>query len=855
MLKRHRARISALCFVWVVPILLAVAPAWAGERVALVIGNAAYAHAPALATPVNDAADIGTALERLGFAVTRVENADQATLLGSLRSFASAAVGSKMAVVFYAGHGVAVNERNFLVPVDARLASQEDVDFEAVPLGLVERAVARASDVRLVILDACRENPFAASLGQGLAPAGPAAGMLVAYAAKEGTVAPEAQGRNSPYAEALLRHLEEPGLEVGLVFGRVREAVLTATGGGQEPVTYGSLTGESVTLAIQPASSEDDPAPAAPAEGESGADQLTAEMLAAERLYWASVKDSDDPAEIQTYLDQYPDGLFAALARTRLKRLGGAAAPEATEADAPPEVAAQAEAQGGVETPPVPEEPEPSLEPEAVEEALGLQRDHRRLIQSGLAQLGFDPGPADGVFGQRTRAAIGAWQESVDKPATGYLDAEGAKKLAKEGHAAAPPPGKRAEEAVKAAMDTLSKALRAAGEIEDHGDRARALARIGEILAKAGDERRAAKIFDLAVAAAEREASDYDRSNALKEIVAAQAEAGDAQGAAQTIARALADAQRRSDAYDRALALTSIATAQAEVGDTGSAKQTLARALASAEQITYDTPRDHALGGIAEAQARAGDIRGALATTQGINKENRQGAFALASIAGAQAKAGDIRGALATTQGINEKSWHGHALFSIAEAQAKAGNIRGALATAERIADTSWHGAVFFRIAEAQAQGGDIQGALATAQRIEDGEERATKVFSWIAEAQAKASDAEGAARSIERALATAERIADASSRAWALANIAEAQAKASDAEGAARSIERALATAERIADASSRAWALGRIAEAQAKAGDIRGALATAQRIEDEEIRAGALINIAEAQLESGTR
>ena len=731
MLKRHRARISALCFVWVVPLLVAVAPAWAGERVALVIGNAAYAHAPALATPVNDAADIGTALERLGFAVTRVENADQAALLSGLRDFASAAAGAEMAVVFYAGHGVAVNERNFLVPVDARLASQEDVDFEAVPLGLIERAVARASDVRLVILDACRENPFAASLGQGLAPAGPAAGMLVAYAAKEGTVAPEAQGRNSPYAEALLRHLEEPGLEVGLVFGKVREAVLTATGGGQEPVTYGSLTGESVTLAMQPASSGDDPAPAAPAEGENGADQLMAEMLAAERLYWASVKDSDDPAEIQTYLDQYPEGLFAALARTRLKRLGGAAAAVAPDADAPPEVAAQAEAQGGVEISAVPAEPAPSLEPEAVEEALGLQREHRRLIQSGLTSLGFDPGPADGVFGQRTRAAIGAWQESVDKPATGYLDAEGAKKLAKEGHAAAPPPGKRAEEAVKAAMDTLSKALRVAGKIEDSGNRAEALAEIGEVLAKAGDTRRAAKTFELAAAAAKTEDYEFSRNLALYRIAGARARGGN-------VRAAWATAQDISDDDRLVNALADIAKAQAEAGEAEGAAQTMSRALAIAGQIEDESERDEALLSVARAQVTIGNFRGASSTTERIAR-NLYAVWGYRGIAKAQAKVGNLGAAARsvekaseTAERIVDDSDRAWALASIAETQATASDAEGAarsieraLATAERIANSSSLDTALVRIAEAQTQGGDIQGALATAERITDASQRA----------------------------------------------------------------------------------------------------------------------------------
>ena len=233
-------------------------PALAAPRVALVIGNASYAHAPTLANPLNDAADVGAALGRLGFEVTRLENSDRASLWRGLKDFALAASASEVAVVFYAGHGIEVDRRNFLVPVDARLASDQDVEFEAVPLELVSRAVERASGLRLVILDACRENPFATkmqragatrSLGRGLARVEPSGETLVAYAAKGGTVASDGSGRNSPYSTALLNHLEERDLEVGLMFRKVRDSVLASTGGRQEPFVYGSLSSHGVYLA------------------------------------------------------------------------------------------------------------------------------------------------------------------------------------------------------------------------------------------------------------------------------------------------------------------------------------------------------------------------------------------------------------------------------------------------------------------------------------------------------------------------------------------------------------------------------------------------------------------------------
>ena len=218
-------------------------------RVALVIGNAEYAYAPLLNNPVNDGEDVTEALERLGFSVTLLENADQTALRRGLQQFARAASVAQFALVYYAGHGIEVDRRNFLVPVDARLTSDADIEFETVPLDLVLQSVSRAS-FRLIILDACRENPFTRtmqsagttrSIGRGLALIEPPGGMLVAYSAKEGTLAEDGDGRNSPYAQALLRLLEQPDLEVGIMFRHVRDEVLAATGGRQEPFTYGSL--------------------------------------------------------------------------------------------------------------------------------------------------------------------------------------------------------------------------------------------------------------------------------------------------------------------------------------------------------------------------------------------------------------------------------------------------------------------------------------------------------------------------------------------------------------------------------------------------------------------------------------
>ena len=417
--------------------LVAAGHALAAPRTALVIGNAAYAHVPALANPRNDAADVGAALARLGFAVTRLDNAGHAELRQGLLDFQRAASASETAVVFYAGHGIEVDGRNFLVPVDARLASDQDVEFEAIPLELVSRAVSRASGLRLVVLDACRENPFAVSMqragatrsiGRGLARVEPSGETLVAYAAKEGTVAADGEGRNSPYSAALLRHLEEPGLEVGLLFRRVRDAVLRSTGGRQEPFVYGSLSSRGVYLATAPTAPEPGGAGAAvtmPSATGSGPSRTTTEQLAA-RAYEAAERLHAVEA-YEAVLRRFPESVYADLAKAQLARL------KETPAPSPTGTGSLAAGPSAPATPPVSRvQPSPApagLGPDEVELTLGLERAERQFVQGGLASLGFSPGPVDGLFGRRTREAISRYQGEKGLAKTGYLSAEEAQAL------------------------------------------------------------------------------------------------------------------------------------------------------------------------------------------------------------------------------------------------------------------------------------------------------------------------------------------------------------------------------------------------------------------------------------------
>ena len=281
-------------------------PAFAAGRVALVFGNSTYAAIGALPNPGNDAADVGAALRRLGFNVTEVLDADMAEMNAGLRAFARRSDGADVALVFYAGHGMEVDGVNYLLPVDAQLERDTDVEYETVPLDRVLRATEGAG-LRVVVLDACRNNPLARSMRRTRSTRSVSRGSfgdlderqyddqtLVAYAAAAGTTADDGEGRNSPYTRALLEYLEEP-LEIGMLFRRVRQEVLASTGGRQRPHEYQSLLGEHYLSAAAPPPVEE--------------------------VFWESISGTTDPLELKAYLERWPAGRYTALARSRLANL------------------------------------------------------------------------------------------------------------------------------------------------------------------------------------------------------------------------------------------------------------------------------------------------------------------------------------------------------------------------------------------------------------------------------------------------------------------------------------------------------------------------------------------------------
>jgi hypothetical protein len=256
-------------------VLFATAAA-ADRRVALVIGNSTYKNASSLPNTINDSTAIAGLFKSVGFEVV-ISRADLGVVdfKRAVREFLLTAENADIAVVYYAGHGVEIGGTNYLVPVDAKLGRDYDVEDEAVALDRIIWALQSVKRLRLILLDACRDNPFPgkmrsagirSTLKGGLAKIEDvSADTLVAYAAKAGSVSYDGDGGNSPYATALIKHLAEPGLDIRIALGRVRDEVISMTGGRQEPFIYGSLGGATIPLVPAPAAKKIDPAPAPPA--------------------------------------------------------------------------------------------------------------------------------------------------------------------------------------------------------------------------------------------------------------------------------------------------------------------------------------------------------------------------------------------------------------------------------------------------------------------------------------------------------------------------------------------------------------------------------------------------------------
>lgn len=342
-----RAVLRSLLILFALPSAaqFAATAALADKRVALVLGISAYQHVAKLPNPSNDVDAMAALFRKSGFDVVETRrDLGIADLRRAVGDFSDKAQDADVAVVFFAGHGIEVDGTNYLVPADAKLARDFDIEDEALSLDRLLKAIEPAKRLRLVMLDACRDNPFSKtmkrtvasrSVGRGLAKIEPTVSdTLIAFAAKAGSVALDGDAANSPFTTALLEHIATPGVDLRIAFGRVRDSVLATTARKQEPYVYGSLGGNTVAIVdanattakvesatgTQPSAqvASADPAIAGPRAIAVPAPAASSGEIAEA---WRAVSTTTSATVLDAFVRRYGDSIYGDLARARLQDL------------------------------------------------------------------------------------------------------------------------------------------------------------------------------------------------------------------------------------------------------------------------------------------------------------------------------------------------------------------------------------------------------------------------------------------------------------------------------------------------------------------------------------------------------
>jgi uncharacterized caspase-like protein len=392
---------------------LTISAAKADRRVAFVVGNGAYKNVAQLPNPPIDAKAMASTLRNVGFEVIEGSNLTRDQMTEKLLDFGRKAQGSDVAVFYYAGHGIAVGGSNYLLPVDADIKSEMDVKLgAAINIDLTLDQTMGDAKVKLVFLDACRDNPFAAKIKSnsatrsvnvqsGLAEMKSGEGTLIAFATGPGQTALDGQeGNNSPFTRALIDNITKPGVEIQQAMTSVRAQVNEETHKGQLPWGHTNLIG-AVYLNQAPTTQVANAAPTAagsvPAATAGSSDGVELE-------YWRSVKESNKPEELNAYLSAYPNGQFKALALARLAAIKSG--PSTTTRNL----------NGGVDPATFTDDAT-----QLTEDQIGLDKGQRRDVQRRLTGLGFDT-KVTGAFSEDTRTVLKRWQAARGYPSTGYLN-------------------------------------------------------------------------------------------------------------------------------------------------------------------------------------------------------------------------------------------------------------------------------------------------------------------------------------------------------------------------------------------------------------------------------------------------
>jgi hypothetical protein len=395
----------------VVGMLVSANAAKADKRVAFVVGNGAYKNVTPLPNPPIDAKSMAGVLRNAGFDVVEGINLTRDKMTERLLEFGKKTQGADVAVFFYAGHGIAVGGTNYLLPVDADIKSEMDVKLgNAINIDVTLDQTMNDAKVKLVFLDACRDNPFAnniknsagtrsVSVQKGLAEMSSGEGTLIAFATGPGQTALDGQeGTNSPFTRALMANITQPGVEIQQAMTQVRAQVNEETNKGQLPWGHTNLIG---AVYLNPAATPAG-APAAVASNTPAATANSASDVELE--FWRSIKDSNKPEELNAYLTNYPNGQFKSIALSRIASLENG--PSTTTRNLTV----------GIDPATFNEEAS-----QLTEDQIGLDRNQRRDVQRRLNGLGFDT-KVSGKFDESTRAVITRWQAARGYPSTGYLN-------------------------------------------------------------------------------------------------------------------------------------------------------------------------------------------------------------------------------------------------------------------------------------------------------------------------------------------------------------------------------------------------------------------------------------------------
>jgi len=390
-------------------LLVSATVAKADKRVAFVVGNGAYKNVAALPNPAIDAKSMATVLRNVGFDVVEGTNLTRDKMTERLLEFGKKAEGADVALFFYAGHGIAINGTNYLLPVDADIKSEMDVKLgSAINIDLTLEQTMADAKVKLVFLDACRDNPFASkiksnnatrslSVQSGLAEMKSGEGTLIAFATGPGQTALDGQeGTNSPFTRALMANITAPGVEIQQAMTKVRAQVNEETSKNQLPWGHTNLIG-SVYLNPAPAAGASADAPNTPAVTAGAASEVELE-------FWRSIKESNKPEELNAYLTNYPNGTFKPLALARIAELQNG--PSTTTRNL---------------TTGIDPATFTTTADQISEDQIGLDRGQRRDVQRRLTGLGFDV-KASGKFDEATRTVLTRWQAARGYPQTGFLN-------------------------------------------------------------------------------------------------------------------------------------------------------------------------------------------------------------------------------------------------------------------------------------------------------------------------------------------------------------------------------------------------------------------------------------------------